>query len=99
MMETRQTIPPHASLRSYWNLDVTGTHTDGNLGIQIPTVMHLRYRGDQLDEWFEDSFPLDVTIMGMTPIGWSGSKSSQQGPLENRLNDVVRAISELRRNQ
>lgn len=33
MMETPQTLPPNVSLRSYWNLDVTGTETEGNLGV------------------------------------------------------------------
>lgn len=99
LMETPQTIPPNTSIRSYWNLDTTGESSDGNLGIQIPTVMHLYYRGDDPDEWFEDSYPLDTTSLGLTPLGWSGSKSSRQGALANRLNEVVRAISELRRNQ
>lgn len=60
--------------------------------------MHLRYRSDEPDEWFEDSFPLDVTSVGMTPLGWGGREKKGQDTLVDRLNDVVRALSELRRN-
>ncbi|NUL43868.1 hypothetical protein F7P69_01450 [Cellulosimicrobium funkei] len=62
--------------------------------------MRLTYRGD--DEAvpnFKDEYALDMSINGRTPLGWEGAKADGQGPVANRLNEVVRALSELRRNQ
>lgn len=100
MMDWQRDLPPGTQLRTFWDMDATKTKTDGNLGIQEPVVMRLTYRGDDktMPE-FEDEYPLDMSINGMTPLGWEGSKASNQGPVANRLNDVVRALSELRRNQ
>lgn len=100
MMAWQRDLPPGTQLRTYWDLDATKTKKDGNLGIQIPVVMRMTYCGDdETMPQFEDEYALDTSVNGRTPLGWEGAKTRGQGSVANRLNEVVRALSELRRNQ
>lgn len=99
LASTGQHLAPNCSIRSFWFLGpVNNDDKTTNRGFEGEHLVTLAYK-DQQGEDYTDSFKLDAAAFKMTPVGWEGSKSNKQGTIEDRLNNIVRAISELRRNQ
>ena len=99
MMNARRDLPPGVQLRTFWDMDSTRTKASGTLGMQEPATITLTYSGDEGGTaQYSDQYVLDMSINGMTPLGWEGERKTGQGSVADRLNDVVRALSELRRN-
>lgn len=99
LASTRQHLAPDTQVRSFWDLGPTNeddeTTNRGFVGEHIVTISY----DDQEGEEYADTFKLDASAFKMTPVGWEGAKNDKQGTIEDRLNNIVRAISELRRNQ
>ena len=102
MFRTPRTLPPGTSIRTYWNLDPAGLEDGQTSGVTEPVTVRLTYTGlDEAAPPFADSFELDHTAVGMTPTGWAGTNPSRTPGLyrfDLRLGELIRAVSELRRN-
>lgn len=103
LFETKRTLPPGTSIRTYWNLDPIGKEDDQNAGVTEPVEVTVHYtsgvKGLFRSPRHSESYEIDHTTVGATPIGWSGmdKASASWDPVERRLKEVVAALSELRR--
>lgn len=101
LFSTPRALPPGTSIRTYWNLDPAGKDDGQTAGVTVPVTVKLTYTGldDNTDEPFKDSFELDHTAVGMTPQGWQGIELPPgASPTDKKLREIVRSLSELRRN-
>lgn len=104
LFKTERTLPPGTTIRTYWNLDPTNKKDGQNAGVTDPVEVVVRYRSEVKKLWrtpeYSETYEIDHTTVGMTPIGWSGMDQASAGwdPLDRRLKEVVGALSELRRN-
>lgn len=104
LFETKRTLPPGTSIRTYWNLDPIGQDDGQNAGITEPVEVTVNYtsgvKGLFRSPRHSETYEIDHTTVGMTPTGWSGmdKASVNWDPVERRLKEIVSALSELRRN-
>ncbi|QTG81536.1 hypothetical protein [Arthrobacter crystallopoietes] len=100
MFETPQTLPPNTSIRSYWSLGPSKHPRSSHpVGFDQPVDLTVTYKSDNREaSEYRDTFRLDSTVLGMTPMGASGIEQPNGAtPHEKKMREIVRALNEMRR--
>lgn len=98
LFNTPQTLPPDCAIRTFWFLGPSENRAASPVGFDQPTRLCVTYRGNPNDgPTYTDSFQLDVTALGMTPMGGAGIDLPLDAtPHEKKMSEIVGAINNLR---
>lgn len=98
LFDAGHTLPPQSTLRTYWSLGLRDqSGSTGSTGFDIPSDLTVQYQGLE-EEVYSDTFRLDTTILGMTPVGASGvNLKAGSSQADKKLNEIVIALNNMRR--
>lgn len=104
MLRTPRTLPPGASLRTYWRMEEPTGFTDGTFEAGMPSAGELRVTyssDDPTHPTYEDTFDFDIETAGFWPLGAAGPEPQgleRRDRLFYKLGrDIALHIAELRR--
>lgn len=102
LFETRRTLPPTCSIRSYWRIDLPGVDEQKPIGAGTSGAIVASYRGPNPDDGtYRDSYEVLIDGSGLWPVPENGPEPGRMDGAERKqyklLQAIARHIGELHR--